>query len=118
LVPGATVSLSVAETPQWRTITSFNADGPGQSVPFRVRGTRWRIVYSMGYDGTCTFIFICSGPSAHVATLSGGSPADGFDLNEGQHQTQEFDSGAGEYQVAVSPGSDGAHWSMQIEDYY
>jgi hypothetical protein len=39
-------------------------------------------------------------------------------LNEGQHQTQEFDSGAGEYQVAVSPGSDGAHWSMQIEDYY
>lgn len=118
LVPGSTVSLSVAETPQWRMITSVDGDGPGRSVPFRIRGDRWRIVYSMGYDGMCTFIFFCSGPSARVATLAGGSPAKGFDLNEGHNQTQEFDSGPGVYQVAVSPGSDSAHWSMQIEDYY
>jgi serine/threonine-protein kinase len=118
LVPGSTVSLSVAETPQWRTVTSVGGDGPGQSAAFRIRGNRWRIVYSLGYDGTCTFIFICSGPSAHITTLSGGSSPSGFDLNEGQNQTQEFDSGAGVYQVAVSPGSDSAHWSMRIEDYY
>jgi eukaryotic-like serine/threonine-protein kinase len=118
LAAGSTVTLSVAETPRWRPITSFSGNGAGRSVPFRIRGTRWRIVYSMGYQGTCTFIIFCSGPSASIATLAGGSHAGGFDLGEGQDQTQQFDSGPGVYQVNVSPGSDSARWSMQIEDYY
>jgi hypothetical protein len=72
----------------------------------------------MQYDGTCTFLFICSGPSAKVAALAGASPGDGFDLNEGHDQTHEFDSGGGLYEITVSPGSDKARWSMHIEDYY
>jgi hypothetical protein len=118
LLPGSTVKLSVAETPQWRPIISFSGDGPGRSAPFRIRGTRWRIVYSMGYQGLCTFIFFCSGPSAKIATIEGGSHPSGFDLNEGQDQTQQFASGAGVYQVTVTPGSDTARWSMEVEDYY
>jgi serine/threonine-protein kinase len=118
VLTGSTVVLSVAETPEWRPITSFNGDGAGRSVPFRIRGTRWRIVYNMGYQGVCTFIFFCSGPSAHIAAISGGSPPNGFDLNEGQSQIQQFASGPGVYQVTVSPGSDTAHWSMEIEDDY
>ena len=118
LLPGSTVKLSVAEIPQWRAITSFSGNDAGQSVPFRIRGTRWRIVYNMGYQGLCTFIFFCSGPSAKIATIEGQSQANGFDLNEGQNQIQQFGSGAGLYQVTVSPGSDSARWSMEIEDYY
>jgi hypothetical protein len=118
LRPGYSVSLSVAETPRWRSLTSLAGEGYGRSVPFRILGTRWRIVYSMGYQGTCTFIFFCSGPSAQVANLSSGSHAVGFDLNDGSGQTQVLKSGPGRYQITVSPGDDTARWSMQVQDYY
>ena len=118
LRPGFTVSLSVAETPRWRSLTSLAGDGQGRSVPFRILGTRWRILYSMGYQGTCTFIFFCSGPSARVANLNSGSAAAGFDLNDGSGQTQVLHSGPGRYQITVSPGDDTARWSIQVQDYY
>src|SRR5581483_9205978 len=62
LRPGATVSLSVAETPRWRTTYTFTNRIGRASAPFRIRGTHWRIVYRMSYDGVCTFIFFCNGP--------------------------------------------------------
>ena len=116
MLPGSTVALSVAEVPRWRPLTTFTSDGSGRSVPFRIRGTRWRLVYSMSYQDMCTLIFFCSGPSANVA--GGGGNAGGFDLSQGNGQTQTFNSGAGTYQVTVSPGSDDAQWSMTVEDYY
>jgi hypothetical protein len=112
------VTLFAAETPQWRPITSISGDGAGRSVPFRVRGTRWRIVYHMRYQGMCTFIIFCSGPNASITSIDGRSHPNGFDLSEGQNEVQQFDSGAGVYQVTVTPGSDTARWSMRIEDYY
>jgi hypothetical protein len=118
LVPGSRVRLFVAEVPTWRPVTSFAGYNGGQSVPFRIRGTHWRIVYSMGYDGMCSFIFICSGPNARVANLDSGSTSSQFGLNEGQDQTQNLRSGPGVYQLTVSPGDDNARWSMKIEDYY
>jgi hypothetical protein len=118
LAPGSTVVLSVAEKPRWRELTSFVGAGPARSVPFRIRGRRWRLIYGMGYDGTCTFVFICSGPSATVTNLGGGPRVAGFDLNAGDGQTETFASGAGLYQVSISPGSDSAHWSIEVEDYY
>jgi serine/threonine-protein kinase len=118
LSAGSSVALSVAETPRWRPLTSFAGDGNGRSVPFRIRGTRWQVVYSMGYEGTCTLLFICSGPSAKVANLHPGSNATQFDLNDGSDQTQRFESGPGLYQISVAPGSDTARWSIEIEDYY
>jgi hypothetical protein len=118
LSPGATVTLSVAQTPRWRALTSFSGEDTGRSVPFKVRDTRWRIVYTMAYKGTCSLIFICSGPSAHVANLSGGEDPHGFDLNEGNNQIWTFDSGAGVYQVTITPGDDNARWSVQIQNYF
>ena len=118
LFPRATVALSVAETPRWRNLTSLAGDGHGQSVPFRILGTRWRVLYSMGYQGTCTFIFFCSGPSAQVANLGSWSDTAGFDLNDGSGQTQVFKSGPGLYQITVSPGNDTARWSIEVQDYY
>ncbi len=117
LLPGATVALSVAEAPRWRPLTSFAADGQGRSVPFRIRGSRWRVVYSMNYVGTCTFILFCSGPSADVARLSDPVSIQ-FGLGTGGDQTRIFRSGPGLFQISVTPGSDTARWSMEVEDYY
>jgi len=114
----ATVTLSVAETPRWRPLTSFAGDSSGRSVPFRIRGTQWRVVYGMGYQGLCTLIFICSGPSAQVANLNTNSTLNRFDLNKGSGQIQIFKSGQGLFQISISPGSDTARWSVQVQDYY
>jgi hypothetical protein len=118
LTPGSVVALSVAEAPRLRSLTSFTGDGKGQSVPFRIRGTRWQITYSMSYEGTCTFVFVCSGPSAKVTNLGSGATVDGFDLGEGDRQTRTVNAGPGLYQVAISPGSDTARWNFTIDDYY
>jgi serine/threonine protein kinase len=113
LLPGATVSLLVAETPSWRSVTSFAGN---QSVPFRIRGTQWRLVYTMSYQGTCDFIFFCEGPSAQV--IGTGSTNVSFDLNNGGQQTRVFKTGPGVYQIAVKPGLDSAQWSIEVEDWY
>jgi len=114
----ATVTLSVAEVPSWRPLTSFAGDSSGRSVPFRIRGTQWRVVYGMGYEGLCTLIFICSGPSAQVVNLNHASDETKFGLNQGSGKTRVFGSGAGLYQISVQPGSDTARWSIEVEDYY
>jgi eukaryotic-like serine/threonine-protein kinase len=116
--PGSTVSLSDAEIPRPRLLTTISGDGAGRSVPFRIRGRRWQIVYSMGYEGTCTFIFICSGPSAKVVNVGNGSTVDGFDLGEGSAAKRTFSPGPGVYQISVSPGSDTARWNVAVEDLY
>jgi hypothetical protein len=115
---GATVSLSVAETPRWRTTYTFTDRIGRASAPFRIRGTRWRIVYRMSYDGVCTFIFFCSGPTARVTSADGATALGTFSLNAGSDQLHTFDSGPGLYQITIAPGDDSAHWSAQIEDYY
>ncbi len=111
---GATVSLFVAETPQWRPLETITDSRP---VMLRIRGTRWRVVYKMAYHGTCTWLVFCSGPSAHVST-PGGSSVESFGMNDGATQTETFSTGGGTYQVKVTPGGDEARWSMQVEDYY
>ncbi|HWC85142.1 MAG TPA: protein kinase [Solirubrobacteraceae bacterium] len=118
LAPGSTVALSVAEQPRWRPLTSFSGEAGGRSVPFRILGTRWRVLYSMSYQGTCTLIFFCSGPSARVLHPAGGGTVTQFGLGEGGDKTQVFTSGPGLYQIAVGPGGDTAKWSLQVEDYY
>jgi hypothetical protein len=117
LPPRSVVTLSVAEAPRWRALTSFAGDGPGSSVPFRIRGRRWRVVYDMNYVGTCTFVFFCSGPSAQVLRLRDPLSIQ-FDLGGGDGQTRIFDSGPGLFQIGITPGSDTARWSMEVEDYY
>jgi serine/threonine protein kinase len=111
---GATVSLFVAETPQWRPLETITDARP---VTLRIRGTRWRVVYKMAYHGTCTWLVFCSGPQAHVSTPSGSS-VDSFGMNDGGTQTETFSTRPGTYQVKVTPGGDQARWSMQVEDYY
>jgi eukaryotic-like serine/threonine-protein kinase len=116
LHPGATVNLLVAETPSWRSVTSFSGSGGGQSSPFHIRGTQWRIVYSMSYQGTCDFVFWCNGPSAQV--IGSGSTNNSFDLNSGSGQSRVFKTGPGVYQLAITPGWDNARWSIAVEDWF
>ena len=118
VAPHRAVSLLVAEVPQWQpTLTSFGPNA-NSSVPFRIQGTKWRIVYNMNYQGTCTFIFFCEGPSATVVDLSNHSTTSQFDLNGGSDQTQVIDSGPGIYQIRISSGLDTASWSVGVQDYY
>jgi serine/threonine-protein kinase len=118
LRPGSTVVLEVAEQPRWRALTSFSGAAGGHSVPFRILGRQWRVVYSMSYQGTCTFIFFCSGPSARVLHPATNATVTQFDLGEGNGETQVFRSGPGLYELSVTPGGDTAKWSISVQDYY
>jgi hypothetical protein len=118
LTPSRRVALNVAETPHWQPVTSLAGSGQVTTVRFHVRGTRWRVVYTMSYQGTCTFVVFCSGPGAQVDNTVTGSQLPGFSLSDGGRQTRVFDTGPGDYRLAVSPGSDTARWSMYVEDYY
>jgi beta-lactam-binding protein with PASTA domain len=118
LRPHGRVSLDAAETPQWRSLTSFGGTDGGQSVPFRIRGTRWRVAYHMSFVGTCTLVFFCDGPSAQIVRAGSGATVGEFGMNDGGEQTQVVPSGPGLYQVRITPGSDTTRWSLQIADYY
>jgi eukaryotic-like serine/threonine-protein kinase len=118
LRPGSEVAVSVAEAPRLRGLTSLAGVGGGHSVPFRILGSRWQISATMSYQGTCTFIFVCSGPSATVTNTSTGATVDQFDLAEGSGQPRMIDSGPGTYRIAISPGSDSARWAVKVDDYY
>jgi hypothetical protein len=118
LLPHSTVALSIAEVPQWRGLTSFSGLAGGRSVPFRIRGTQWQMVYDMGYRGSCSLVFICSGPSATVTNVNTGATVQHFDLDEGSARVWTFKSSPGVYQIVITPGSDDARWSIRVQDYY
>jgi eukaryotic-like serine/threonine-protein kinase len=115
---GSTIALSVAEAPRWRVLTSFSGVDSGHSVPFRILGGRWRVSYSMDYEGTCTLLVVCFGPSAQVEDLETGSSFGSFELGEGPSETHIYGSGPGLYRLDVSAGHDAARWSMTVADYY
>jgi len=111
LKPGDTVELFAAEQPSWHEVTSFTG---AQSVPFQIRGSQWRIVYSMSYNGTCDFVFFCNGPSAQVL---GSGTNKSFNLGSGTGKTKVFDTGPGVYQITIGGGWDSANWSIEVEDW-
>jgi serine/threonine protein kinase len=115
---GSTVALSVAETPRWRTLTTFSGVDDGHSVPFRIEGSQWRVTYSMSYEGSCLLLLVCFGPSAKASNLQTGKSFDGFDLSSGSSHAHVFDSGPGLYRVNVDGGEDSARWAMTVQDYY
>jgi hypothetical protein len=86
-------------------------------VPFRIEGERWRLRYAMSYEGSCTLLLVCFGPSAHVSKLGTGKSLEGFDLSSGPSHGHTFDSGPGLYSVSISAGEDSARWSMTVQDY-
>ncbi len=118
LRPHSTITLSVAETPSWRSVTTLTGSGSGHSVAFQIRGSQWRIVYQMSYQGTCDFVLFCNGPSAQVIGVGTGSTDKSFDLSDGGSKTQVFQTGPGRYQVAIKAGWDSARWSMTVQDWY
>jgi len=112
---GSTVHLSVAETPQWRPLTTFQGSGSGA---VRIIGEHWRLVYSMAFQGTCTWIFWCSGPTARVINAGTGQTVASFGLSDGPNQSRTFATGPGTYEIQVTPGGDDARWSVRVDDDY
>jgi eukaryotic-like serine/threonine-protein kinase len=118
LKPRDTVALFVAEVPSWHAVTSFSAHGGGaQSVPFRIQGSQWRVLYTMSYNGTCDFVFFCNGPSAQVLGLGASTTNQSFDLSSGSGKTKVFKTGSGLYQIDINPGWDDARWSIEVQDW-
>ncbi len=115
---GRRIVLSVAEPPRWRTLTTFSGVDDGHSVPFRIEGRRWRVNYSMSYEGSCLLLVICFGPSARTIDLSTGANLESFDLSSGSKHGHTYESGPGLYEVTVAGGHDSARWSMVVQDYY
>jgi serine/threonine-protein kinase len=114
----STVALSISETPRWRALTTFSGVDDGRSTAFRIRGSRWRVTYTMAFRGTCLLLVVCGGPSAEARDLNTGSAFGGFELGEGESRTHLFSSGPGLYRLVISGGRDSAHWSMTVQDYY
>ena len=116
----STITLLVAEVPSWRDVTSFSGNGSGQSVPFAIRGSQWRVVYQMSYDGTCDLVFavFCNGPSAQVLGTGANATDQSFGLSTGEGQTRVFKTGPGHYQIAIKPGWDSAGWSITVQDWF
>jgi serine/threonine protein kinase len=115
---GSTVALSVAEVPRWRALTTFSGVDDGESVPFRILGDKWKVTYSMAYEGSCTLLLVCFGPSAAVKDLNSDSSFGSFKLGEGETEAHTFENGPGLYRMMISGGHDSARWSMTVEDYY
>jgi serine/threonine protein kinase len=115
---GSTVALDVAEVPRWRALTTFSGVDDGESVPFRILGTKWKVTYRMTYEGSCSLLVVCFGPSAEVHDLNSGSSFGSFELGEGETEAHTYESGPGLYRLIVSGGHDSARWSMTVEDYY
>lgn len=118
LSPTQPVILDVAEAPRWQPVTGVSGGARATLTPFRIRGSRWRVVYRMSYLGDCTFILFCSGPSAAVDSVATGAPVGSFGLSDGGRQTQGFATGPGAFRLRISPGADAARWSAWIEDWY
>ncbi len=117
-VPGSTVALTVAATPRWRTVTTFEALDDGRSVPFRIRGKRWRVVYRMTYEGRCSLLLVCFGPAAVVTSLPAEDEVESWDLEKGSGRTRNFETQPGIFQITVSGGEDSARWGMSVQDFY
>ncbi len=115
---GSTITLDVAEIPRWQPVAAFSGTGGTSSVAFTIRGPRWRVLYTMQYRGTCTFIFFCSGPSLRGIADPGGQTIDAFGLKDGTAQTHVFSSGPGSYRLQVAPGRDDAEYRIQVQDLY
>jgi eukaryotic-like serine/threonine-protein kinase len=112
---GSTVTLRVAEVPTWKTVTTF----AGTASPvFRIQGSRFRVVYNVDNEKSCTLWIFCSRSSAQVSDTTSGETVDAFDLSDGDNQAQTFDTGPGSYQIKVDPASGDARWSFSVEDWY
>ena len=59
----------------------------------------------MAFQGTCTWILFCSGPTARVMHAGSGDYVAGFGLQNGTGQGQSFDTGAGTYEIQVTPAA-------------
>ena len=117
VVNGSIVHVVLSSGPQWRALTTFTGVDDGESVPFRILGAKWRVVYHIAYQGSCTLLVVCFGPSAEVENLTTGASFDSFELGEDQTETHIFDSGPGLYRLVISGGHDPARWAMTIEDH-
>jgi hypothetical protein len=112
---GSIVTLNVAEVPAWKTVGQFSSTS---SPVYLIQGNRFRLVYDVVHEKSCTLFIFCSRSSATVTDTGSGAQIDGFDLSDGTGESQVFATGPGSYQINVDPASSDARWSFAVQDWY
>ena len=67
------------------------------------RADRFRIVYSVEHEKSCTLLIFCSRTSVTVTDTASGAQLDDFDLSDGTGESQVFATGPGSYQIRSTP---------------
>jgi hypothetical protein len=111
----STVTLNVAEVPAWKALGQFSST---TSPVYLIQGSRFRIVYSVQNEKSCTLWVFCSRSSATVTDTASSGTLDHFDLSDGTNESHVFAAGPGRYQLNVDPASGDARWSFAVQDWY
>lgn len=103
---GTAVTLVVARAKAWRTVGTFELTADGSTPSFAIRGTSWRLTYTMG---PCEYV--C--PRLDID----GDEYEQISLSEGTH-TSFGPPGRGTYRLTSdSIGSDSYELSVTVEQY-
>jgi len=113
VAPGTSVQLTVAAPKAWHTVDTFTADGESSSDIFRIRGSRWRLTYTLTFSH-CDFS--CYPPSIYIHNKA-GTDFRNFSLKDGTHTTS-VPMPPGHYYVEVtSVSQDDFTVDVKVEDY-
>jgi serine/threonine-protein kinase len=114
---GGRVTLNVAEVPAWKPVTSISGGNHSETVGFHIRGSRWRIVYTMGFQGTCTWVIFCSGPNAVVTGPSASGAGSSSTGSTGTGASGTGASGTGASNIgSSSTGASGTRTGFGLSD--
>lgn len=109
---GDRITFSIAAQPEWRTITALQGTADKSTEIFRIRGSRWRINYTIT-NNTCAY-GQCIGPTVDV-TGDGGFYS--FDLDAASAFT-DVPLPAGKYSAQVNVISGSPQYTLTVQDYY
>ena len=107
------MQLTIAAAKSWKPVAHLTAQGESSSDIFRVRGSRWRVTYTLAF-GKCEFS--CYPPTLYVHNKAGTDFKD-FELREGTHTTS-VPMAPGRYYVQISTVSqDPFDLDAKVEEY-
>jgi PASTA domain len=113
VLPGTSVTLSVARAPSWHLVATLDLSSDGSSARFKITGAQWRVRYDLTF-GHCQFQ--CFGPSLYVNDMYG--LVQNYQMSAGKHTT-EVPEPPGTYSIqvtAISQDPFSAH--LVVEQYF
>ena len=110
---GIHITFAIASQPEWHTVTALQGTADKSTEIFRIRGSRWRIDYTIT-NNLCSY-GQCIGPTVYVTSGSGGLYS--FDLHAASAFTN-IPLPAGNYSAQVNVSDGSPQYTLTVEDYY